>query len=138
MTGLLCVISFEADFESFGHLDKISVYVNAYYSRIILCLCLRISKFCQVEYSVSLSFYDIFFLFFCFCLFWKRILQSIFQRFILHVLINSDFNRKLGGSLYKLGREVWTICLSWTDILSIVITNRFISPYFAKTKDKNL
>ena len=65
MTRLLCVISFEADFESFGHLDKTSVYVNAYYSRIILCLCLRISKFCQVELSVSLSFYD-FFVFFVF------------------------------------------------------------------------
>ena len=113
---------FRSWFKSFGLLDKTSVQVNAHYSPMIAFLRLRISKSCRVELTASKNFYDF--------LFEKKLLQSLFYLVIFHVLINSDFNRKLG-------REVWNICLSWIEILSIFTTNCLIPPYFAKTKDKS-
>ena len=52
-------------------------------------------KFCKVELSVSLFFYDF--------IFGKKKITAIciFLQVILLVLINSDFNKKLEGSLYK-------------------------------------
>ena len=107
-------------FKSFGLLDKNNIWFYFF-----------ASEFQSSAKSnwLSHNFFTIFFL--------KKIRPSLFYLVTLHVLINSDFKMKLGGSLEKLGREVWNIYLLWIDILSIVTTNCFILPYFAKAKDKS-
>ena len=105
-------------FKSFGLLDKTSIYDP-----------ISLPQSSAKSNWLSHNFFTIFFL--------KKIRPSLFYLVILHALINSDFKRKLGGSLQKLGREVWNIYLFWIDILSIVTINCFILPYLAKTKGKS-
>ena len=73
--------------QKLGLWSKIPMYVDANSNPMVLCLRLRFSKFCRVELSFILFFFDF--------AIEKKLLQIKFQQVILRVLIDSVFNRKL-------------------------------------------